>query len=106
MNGQAAVRSIRPRTRLQSRPRDCSKSLVPRARSSSSHPKDPPMATKGSRRSDAVHGDGVKMAQSGGVSKGTPSKPSDQGGHASSNSGLKQAWADQTARPSVLNNMG
>lgn len=66
------------------------------------------MATKGSRRSDAVHGDGVKMAQSGGVSKGTPSRPIDPGGKAmtaSKGTGLKTAWGDQTARPSALVNM-
>ena len=67
------------------------------------------MSTNGSRRSDAVHGDGVKMAQSGGVSKGVPSHPADPGGvaaTASKGTGLKTAWGDQTARPSVLNNLG
>lgn len=75
------------------------------------------MQAKGSRpampkdpgRSDAVRDDGVKMAQSGGVSKGMPSRPMDPGGMAataSKGTGLKTAWADQTARPSVLNNIG
>lgn len=74
------------------------------------------MQTKGSRpampkdpgRSDMVHGrdGGVKMAQSGGVSKGTPSRPADPGGSSrTKGDGLKTAWADQTAKPSVLVNM-
>jgi hypothetical protein len=41
----------------------------------------------------------VRAAQAGGVSKGMPSKPSSPG---SKGNGLKQAWADQTKRPSVL----
>jgi hypothetical protein len=60
------------------------------------------------RNSLRTHGDGVKMAQSGGVSKGVASRPADPGGASamgSKGSGLKTAWADQTARPSVLNNM-
>jgi hypothetical protein len=75
------------------------------------------MQTKGSHpampkdpgRSDMVRGDGVKMAQSGGVSKGTPSRPKDPGGvaaTASKGTGLKTAWADQTSRPSVLVPLG
>jgi hypothetical protein len=52
-----------------------------------------------------THGDGVKMAQSGGVAKGTPARPSDPGTTRTKGNGLKQAWADQTAHPSKLVNM-
>lgn len=41
----------------------------------------------------------VTAAQSGGVSKGVPAKGSDAIGKGS---GLKTAWKDQTARPSVM----
>lgn len=58
--------------------------------------------------SDRVRGSGgaaVKMAQSGGVAKGTPARPSDPGTTRTKGDGLKTAWADQTARPSKLVNM-
>jgi hypothetical protein len=58
-----------------------------------------------SRNSIATHGDGVKQAQAGGVSKGTPARPSDPGTSRTKGDGLKQAWSDQTSKPSVLNNM-
>lgn len=44
----------------------------------------------------------VTSAQSGGVSKGKPSTGSDATGKGS---GLKTAWANQTAKPSVMTNM-
>lgn len=74
------------------------------------------MQTKGSHpampkdpgRADAVRArdGGVKMAQSGGVAKGTPARPSDPGTTRTKGDGLKTAWADQTSRPSKLVNMG
>lgn len=59
--------------------------------------------------SDRVRGNGgaaVKMAQSGGVAKGTPSRPSDPGTTRTKGNGLSVAWANQTAKPSKLVNMG
>ena len=47
----------------------------------------------------SIRDDGVKMAQSGGVAKGRPNRvaqPTPRG------DGLKQAWTDQTRRPSEL----
>lgn len=44
----------------------------------------------------------VTVAQSCGVSKGKPSVGSDS---ISKGSGLKTAWANQTAKPSVMTNM-
>lgn len=44
----------------------------------------------------------VTAAQSGGASKGKPSMGSDAIGKGS---GLKTAWANQTAKPSVMTNM-
>lgn len=44
----------------------------------------------------------VKAAQSGGVAKGTPARPS---GVIGKGDGLKTAWKDQATRPSVLTNM-
>lgn len=58
------------------------------------------------RNSLRIHGDGVKMAQSGGVAKGTPARPSDAGTSRTKGDGLKTAWADQTAKPSKLVPMG
>ncbi len=65
------------------------------------------MATKGSRpanpgdpgRKTAGRDGGVKMAQSGGVSKGIPSRPPSPRSHGT---GLDTAWKDQTKSPSVL----
>jgi len=54
------------------------------------------------RNSIRTHGDGVKMAQSGGVAKGTPARPKDPGTHRTKGDGLKTAWANQTAKPSKL----
>lgn len=53
------------------------------------------MATKGSNP--------TKMAQSGGVSKGSPNTGKDPG--VRGGDGLKQAWSNQTAKPSVLTDM-
>lgn len=66
-----------------------------------SHPSSP----KDPGRADMVRGrdGGVKMAQSGGVSKGTPSVGSLRIGKGD---GLKTAWADQTSKPSRLIDMG
>jgi hypothetical protein len=52
-----------------------------------------------------IHGDGVRMAQSGGVAKGTPARPSDPGTSRTKGNGLNVAWANQTAKPSKLVNM-
>jgi hypothetical protein len=69
------------------------------------------MATKGSRpampkdpgRADQVRSDGLRMAQSGGVSKGSRNTGRDPG--VKGGDGLKTAWGDQTSKPSVLTDM-
>lgn len=53
------------------------------------------MATKGSNP--------TRIAQSGGVSKGSPNSGKDPG--VRGGNGLKTAWADQTSKPSVLTDM-
>ena len=44
----------------------------------------------------------TKMAQTGGVSKGKPNAPASPG---TKGDGLKQAWSNQTGKPSVLTDM-
>lgn len=49
-----------------------------------------------------MKGNATKRAQAGGPMKGMPSKPKMSGGKGD---GLKQAWSDQTAKPSKLSDM-
>ena len=56
---------------------------------------------KGSAMKDSMRNP-TRMAQAGGVAKGKPTMPKSPG---TKSDGLKTAWGNQTAKPSVLSDM-